>query len=142
MSDETNSPTTFALRELLDKVSNSMAPEAAAKNLALLIRCPWELQVTTDRLKLDRVITNLVSNAVKFTDVGSVSVDVEHSSSGVEIHVRDTGCGRSTVISGGRSSMPTSETTISRPRLGSGCSPPRRNWVSTLGSGVLASARP
>src|SRR5262249_45048530 len=91
--DEPNVPATFALRKLLDKIVSHFGVEAQAKNLVLRLHCPSELTLTTDFVKLDRVITNLVGNAVKFTSTGSVTLEVEHGRTGVEIHVIDTGPG-------------------------------------------------
>ncbi len=54
---------------------------------------PEPLLVRTDPLKLKIVIKNLVHNAVKFTEQGSITVDVHPSASGVEISVVDTGIG-------------------------------------------------
>jgi len=50
-------------------------------------------QIQTDPAKLERIINNLVSNAVKFTNHGSIRVEVDHSEDGFEIHVTDTGVG-------------------------------------------------
>lgn len=48
----------------------------------------------TDRMKLARVLSNLIGNAIKFTDVGGVDVRCTRSSDGmVEVHVADTGVG-------------------------------------------------
>ena len=47
----------------------------------------------TDLLKLKVVIKNLICNAAKFTDQGSVTVDVHARNGGVEICVTDTGVG-------------------------------------------------
>ena len=47
----------------------------------------------TDRAKLKVVLKNLISNAVKFTDEGSVTVDAHLCKRGVEICVTDTGVG-------------------------------------------------
>jgi signal transduction histidine kinase len=47
----------------------------------------------TDAIKLKVVVKNLVSNAVKFTESGSVVVDVRARDAGVDISVTDTGIG-------------------------------------------------
>jgi signal transduction histidine kinase len=55
--------------------------------------CTEVIEITTDRGKLERIVNNLVSNAVKFTPGGSVRVEVDQSIHGFEIHVIDTGVG-------------------------------------------------
>jgi signal transduction histidine kinase len=47
----------------------------------------------TDSAKLKVVLKNLVSNAVKFTEQGSVTVDIHRHENGIEIDVADTGVG-------------------------------------------------
>lgn len=47
----------------------------------------------TDRAKLKIVLKNLVGNAVKFTDTGSVQLHVTEQSGGIAFHVSDTGIG-------------------------------------------------
>lgn len=49
--------------------------------------------IRTDALKLKVVTKNLVTNALKFTDSGRVDLHARHADGGVEISVRDTGCG-------------------------------------------------
>ncbi len=68
-------------------------PIAAERKLALRFQCPDDLHVATDRQKLHRVVSNLVSNALKFTSAGSVRMEVAHGGQAVEIHVIDTGVG-------------------------------------------------
>jgi signal transduction histidine kinase len=91
----TDRPThsTFSLDELVSEIVNGIRADADAKQLALRSEVPPGLVVRCDRLKLQRIITNLVSNAVKFTDYGSVTVSVDRSSDGFELHVTDTGVG-------------------------------------------------
>ncbi len=54
---------------------------------------PWELQVRTDPVKLRVVLKNLIANAIKFTERGSVTVEARRRDGGVEITVSDTGIG-------------------------------------------------
>lgn len=51
------------------------------------------LQVTTDRDKLRSIVHQLAHNAVKFTERGSVTVDVEHDGRYLTVTVSDTGIG-------------------------------------------------
>jgi signal transduction histidine kinase len=86
----------IALHDLCDIISEALAanhPSAESKGLVLSCDCPAGLQIVTDRVKLERIIGNLVSNAVKFTDSGTVDVRVRHSDDGTEIHVVDSGIG-------------------------------------------------
>jgi signal transduction histidine kinase len=86
-------PTQFALDELLGEVFRSHQALAARKSISLQRPAPIGLTLKTDRLRLERILNNLVGNAIKFTPAGSVSIDVESSSQSVKISVVDTGIG-------------------------------------------------
>nr|WP_290221014.1 HAMP domain-containing sensor histidine kinase [Trichocoleus desertorum] len=94
------------LRELVTEVTQELAPLAADKNLALKLDLeeepadPAATYVLGDRLELHRVLTNLVGNALKFTDSGYISVGLTSAPATsastpawVVITVRDTGTG-------------------------------------------------
>jgi PAS domain S-box-containing protein len=50
--------------------------------------------VFADRLRMKQVILNLLSNAIKFTPpFGTITVSAETTARGLEIHIKDTGCG-------------------------------------------------
>jgi PAS domain S-box-containing protein len=69
---------------------------ATAKGLRLAAHLPAEhrLVVTGDAARLQQIVWNLVSNAIKFTPAGGqIDVDVRRVESHAEIHVRDTGQG-------------------------------------------------
>ena len=83
----------FALAEAIGEVMQQVRAGADQKKLSLRVSCPPGLIVMTDRVKLERVLANLVGNAVKFTDQGSVRVEVESAGRAVELHVIDTGVG-------------------------------------------------
>jgi two-component system sensor histidine kinase/response regulator len=92
------------LRDLVKEVTQELAPLAADKNIDLKLEAPQveplEAQVLGDRLELHRVLTNLVGNAIKFTDSGYISVSwtaTPATSAGAPgwavIKVTDTGTG-------------------------------------------------
>ena len=65
-------------------------------NVALVWNDSAELPIIiTDRIKLKQIVTNLINNAIKFTDKGSVTIDAKTSPDGntLEINIADTGPG-------------------------------------------------
>jgi signal transduction histidine kinase len=86
---------TFSLNAMLASGCNDLSPAAHAKQLELKIDLPERtIWLRTDRIKLQRVISNLVSNAIKFTDHGGVTVTAALTPDRVAmICVQDTGIG-------------------------------------------------
>jgi signal transduction histidine kinase len=86
---------TFSLNEFIDSKRRDLAPLAEAKSLSFDSESPERIvRLRTDRVKLDRIITNLVTNAIKFTLRGGVTIGATISDVGaVVISVRDTGIG-------------------------------------------------
>ena len=70
-----------------------LRPGAQAKGLALTLDAPPALAAVLDAGALDRVLTNLVGNAVKFTDAGSVTVALRADGPDAVLTVADTGIG-------------------------------------------------
>ena len=92
--------TNFNLRELLENVIRLMERPAEAKGLRLYLHLDpgVRLPVRGDPVRLRQVLGNLISNAVKFTEKGSVSVHVQRIGESAAQHqlrfeVRDTGIG-------------------------------------------------
>jgi signal transduction histidine kinase len=85
----------FALNELLADEHRQLQPLAADKGLALELDVPDRpLWLRTDRVKLARVLGNLIGNAIKFTDRGAVRVGASLGPDRqVVIRVADTGLG-------------------------------------------------
>jgi len=90
----------FDFRRLVEDVAATVAPRAAEKGLRFGVNVRREVPAVLvgDAPRLRQVLFNLVGNAVKFTDRGSVAVDVacrEGDDDRVElsIEVRDTGIG-------------------------------------------------
>jgi len=86
---------TFSLNEFIDAARRDLAPLAEAKLLDLNAEMPERIiRVRTDRIKLDRIITNLLTNAIKFTTKGSVTISAAGTIDGAGlIRIRDTGVG-------------------------------------------------
>ena len=84
-------PRAFAVQPLIDRVCHGHALEAAAKGVALRV-VPSSLCIHTDPVLFERVLRNLVSNAVRYTDRGRVLVGCRPGDP-VRVEVWDTGRG-------------------------------------------------
>jgi signal transduction histidine kinase len=82
------------LAEVIQEVEARHESPAQDKGLALRCECPGEgLNVWGDRSELDRIMNNLVSNAIKYTHKGEVCVRAERTDGFACIVVADTGIG-------------------------------------------------
>ncbi|MEL6553677.1 MAG: HAMP domain-containing sensor histidine kinase, partial [Cyanobacteria bacterium J06621_11] len=80
--------------EVVQEVATVMDTLAQQKNLSVIIDCPVSIQkIQTDRGRLRQVVTNLLSNAVRYTETGSIRVSVTEKPQTVEIAIADTGLG-------------------------------------------------
>ena len=87
-----NSP--FHMRELITEVADLIRPQAEQKNIQLRVSLSDSpLLINSDADKCRHILQNLIGNAVKFTENGTVSVDAQQTQDRVEIHVSDTGIG-------------------------------------------------
>ena len=86
---------TVAIAPLLLRICREFAAQAHLKNLKLRTY-DRALYVWSDPLLLERVIRNLVSNAVRYTDRGRIVVGCRRTGNSVEIRVYDTGRGIAT----------------------------------------------
>ncbi|MEZ4670354.1 MAG: ATP-binding protein [Anaerolineae bacterium] len=82
------------LKEIIDGVLSTAAMLIEGKSIRLEKDLPEEIpDVWADEYRLRQVLLNLYSNAVKFTDSGSITVSVCTEVDGVRIGVTDTGSG-------------------------------------------------
>jgi len=82
----------FAIGALLQRVCQDFAAEAAAKGVELRL-VPCRARVYSDPILLERVLRNLVSNAVRYTDRGRIVVGCRRRGAEIEIQICDTGLG-------------------------------------------------
>lgn len=87
--------TPFDPAAALEETLSLIAPDIAAKKLALEIDIAPEARrpVLGDSLAFQQVVTNLVGNAMKFTDAGRISVALRRDEAGLVVTVADTGVG-------------------------------------------------
>ncbi|MEL6862957.1 MAG: response regulator [Bacteroidota bacterium] len=90
----------FDLPELLDNLINVMNYKTTEKDIFIALNVDEQLPqyIIGDKLRLNQILYNLVGNAVKFTDVGSVKISThmlrkDNEKVHIKFEVRDTGIG-------------------------------------------------
>ena len=90
----------FSLREAILEVNHLLAPQASAKRLEIMVDCPDDapLRLVGDESRIRQVLINLIGNAIKFTERGSITVIVQcvektREEASLLLAVRDTGIG-------------------------------------------------
>ncbi len=90
----------FSLREAIEDTLVLLAPSAHKKNIELSIKIDNSIpdSLLGDAMRIKQIMSNLVSNAIKFTQQGSVVIDITFKAAGakrtaIKITVTDTGIG-------------------------------------------------
>ncbi|MFN4291038.1 MAG: ATP-binding protein [Permianibacter sp.] len=82
------------LVDAIDDVVKLLRPLATAKGLNLSSRVAAELpSISADGDRIRQVLHNLIGNAIKFTEQGSVTVDADRHGDQLRVQIRDTGVG-------------------------------------------------
>jgi signal transduction histidine kinase len=90
----TLAPSDYSMRELVLDVVSATEALVAEKKLALEVDLPPDLpRGCGDERRLTQVLMNLVSNAIKFTDAGSIGIQAKVEDSTFLVTVTDTGVG-------------------------------------------------
>jgi two-component system, sensor histidine kinase len=84
--------TAFPIDPLLRKIENMFAADARAKSLRLRV-LPSAAWVRSDRVLLERILLNLVSNAVRYTERGGIVVGCRRSGDALRLEIWDSGIG-------------------------------------------------
>ncbi len=84
----------YSVKDMLQGVYVAVEPLASTKKIALKLDLAKDLPAAKgDERRLSQVVLNLVGNAIKFTDVGSVTIAATAGSGAVLVQVKDTGPG-------------------------------------------------
>ncbi|HEY7687011.1 MAG TPA: response regulator [Gemmatimonadales bacterium] len=85
---------TFEVAPVVEQVASTVRPLVEKNANRLLVHCAADLgTMHSDVTRIRQVLLNLLSNASKFTDHGSITLDVERVGPEVMFRVRDTGIG-------------------------------------------------
>ncbi|MEA1651455.1 hybrid sensor histidine kinase/response regulator [Nitrospirillum sp. BR 11164] len=88
----TPTPTRFALSTVMERLAGEFRPLAAANGVNLRY-IPTTAQVNSDPVLLDRMVRNLIVNAVRHTRKGGILIGCRRRGTTVRLQVWDTGCG-------------------------------------------------
>jgi signal transduction histidine kinase len=84
----------FDVSELAEDLAETVRPLASGKGLEVRMEtAPGRLALTSDRARVRQILLNLMGNAVKFTQKGSVLLKVAKNGDGISFMVCDTGVG-------------------------------------------------
>ncbi len=82
------------VKELLINATEDITPDIENKGLKFIIDIPKNLpKIVCDKYRLSQVLKNLLANAIKFTDYGSITLKAEENKNNLLIYVEDTGIG-------------------------------------------------
>jgi len=84
----------FKLEQLINEIIEEAYPLVSGKDIQLTSKAADNIHITSDKRRVKQVLMNLVSNAIKFTESGSIQIKAETKSDEMlELAVIDTGIG-------------------------------------------------
>lgn len=87
-------PSSFNLKELLDKLYTKFSLLATQKDITLTLKAPEKLMVYADINQIEQILGILIDNAIKYTrEQGEVNIEVTKQKSAWHIAIRDNGIG-------------------------------------------------
>ena len=88
------------INEKIEYISTFFKPEVEGKGMNIFFKTPLsgkEAIIKTDKEKIYAILSNLVKNAIKFTNTGTIELGYERKENYLEFYVKDTGIGVSQV---------------------------------------------
>jgi len=86
-------PEEVSLKNIIDEAVDTVEPQLKEKRLTLTADIPVDLKLNTDRKRLLQCLINLLSNGVKYTEKGGITITAFERNTDVEFSVTDTGIG-------------------------------------------------
>ncbi|MFW5687906.1 MAG: sensor histidine kinase, partial [Bacteroidota bacterium] len=84
----------FSINKILNELHALFLPQATAKGLKLeLLNSHEETTIKSDYTKLIQILTNLINNALKYTEKGKIEFGYENKNDQILFFVKDTGMG-------------------------------------------------
>ncbi|GAB3092044.1 hybrid sensor histidine kinase/response regulator [Aestuariicella hydrocarbonica] len=83
----------FNLRLMVERLQDEFMPAAINKGLKVWLDCAADAFVNTDEILLERIVRNLLANAIKYTERGRIELCVEHKYNKVVLTIKDSGRG-------------------------------------------------
>jgi signal transduction histidine kinase/CheY-like chemotaxis protein/HAMP domain-containing protein len=84
----------FSVQDLMKSVVDSLSIIAKEKGIALINQVGADLPpIVSDSSKVNHILQNIISNAVKFTEAGAVEISAELSDGKMKIRIKDSGIG-------------------------------------------------
>ncbi len=89
--------TNYSLVEQMNRVISTQENQAMEKNIEIVFKMPKkEIFIEGDEQRLEQVWTNIISNAIKYTNEGGlITITMKKNSKDIEISIEDTGIGMS-----------------------------------------------
>jgi len=82
-----------SVSKILDRLVRTYLPSAHAKGLEIEFNAASDVTVNSDKVLLDRLLRNLLDNAIKYTQAGTVHIDLERHGDHCCVRIKDTGIG-------------------------------------------------
>jgi PAS domain S-box-containing protein len=83
-----------SINEVINMVEETMRPLAKEKGLDFIIELDQAVPVVNfDKDKITQVLINLVNNAIKFTETGSIRITTSRHEDNIRVSIQDSGCG-------------------------------------------------
>jgi PAS domain S-box-containing protein len=84
----------FAIQEVIKDIEQLITPSVNSKNISFSVFVPEKsIKIRSDKFRVHQILLNLVNNAVKFTNAGSITIECVKTDEKVRISVIDTGIG-------------------------------------------------